>query len=113
MNRTITIEPKKYNMEASFITDELKIRSTLSATFQCVWTGDAIGEFKAQFSLDGKNWEDYDESLLPQSFIDAQPEGVSGSFILDIQSVGASWTRLKYNRTSGTGTVEVTIHSKE
>lgn len=113
MIRSITRDSKQYDMGSSFTTDEITIRSTNCITYQAVWTGTPTGVFKAQFSLDKITWEDYDPSLLPQAFTDAQPEGSAGSFILDLQMIGANHARLKYESASGSGIVNITAHSKE
>ena len=71
---------------------------------QAVWTGSPVGTMTLEASNDGVIW----------STVDGSTEAISGAGdgIYHVTDVFYAYVRLKYTRTSGTGTLNVSINLK-
>ena len=72
---------------------------------QFIWTGSPVGTFFVDVSQDGTNW-----AALPLSPAPAAA-GTAGNAFVDAQT-GAVFMRVRYVRTSGTGTLNVIADAK-
>lgn len=70
------------------------------------WTGTPNGTFSVEVSLDGSNWNAVSLSSSPAA------TGAAGSFAIDF-TTNFPIFRVKYARTSSTGTLTVKVMAKE
>ena len=65
------------------------------------WTGTPTGTFSLETSFDGENWH-----AVPGADAEfaAQPAGADGTAVWNWYNVPGSMVRIRYARTSGTGT---------
>ena len=94
--------------------------------FQCVWTGTLTGVFSVEVSEDGPGTvaggggtTGTNPPVQPSGVLGAttlvstsalngtQPAGAAGSLYFNFISIAAPWIRVKYAKTSGTGTISV------
>lgn len=87
----------------------IRIREAIGFCVQLVWTGASVdGEFKIQVSNDSgdsenvTNWEDL---LLPVTSVVTASGADSHTW--NVANLMASWFRIVFTRTSGTGTITV------
>lgn len=75
--------------------------------YTCRWTGAPIGVITINGSLDGSDWY-----ALPGFTVSPQPAGTSSSASIDIDETGFLYLQVVYTKTSGTGTLAVSIGAK-
>lgn len=90
--------------------DPISLDKFVCCFIQAVWTGTPNGSFKVQICGDADevtptNWGDYPDSTVAVT-------GAAGSHHWDIVKTGASWARLVYTNTSGTGVLNVRSNLK-
>lgn len=69
-------------------------------------TSDAVGTFSVEGSLDGSTWSAIGLSSTPTA------ASASDNFLIELAPTCAPILRLKYSRTSGTGTLTAKIFAK-
>lgn len=74
------------------------------ASIQAVFTGSPVGTLKLQISNDNSNWTDYTNSSVSVT--------TSGNFLWNLVSVGFQYVRVVYTKSSGTGSLTVTVSGK-
>jgi hypothetical protein len=98
--RKVTFEDSSFltaqSLAADFQSESINIEPSDKVCIQCVWTGDAVGTFSLDMSLDGTNWVSKATSAV----------AAAGTCIIDMES-GAKYARLSYVSTSGTGSLSV------
>lgn len=73
---------------------------------QLIWTtSDAIGDFYIEVSLDGEHWSALDIASITLA-------GVNDHCLLDLVFLAAPLIRVRYDSTSGTGTLTGFISAK-
>lgn len=109
------------DLGASFDSAPFRIESQVYTAIQAVWTGTLpIGVLKVQASNDQgtdnvgtgvTNWSDIPASgsLNPAT---VSVSGASGNGLFEIREAGYKWIRVVYTRTSGTGSIAITINAK-
>lgn len=76
--------------------------------YQVTWTSsDAVGVISVQGSNDGTTF--YDLTFDPAL---AQPNSDNGGYLINLALIPFSCIRLKYTRTSGTGSLKVVLAAK-
>jgi hypothetical protein len=97
------------SMGASFTTDSVKMAWEDNFGIQMVWTGTPTGVIEVQVSMDPDNlgWE-----TIPFNPSLTQPAGAAGTNWAEVNQTTAAYVRLKYTRTSGTGTFNAKISAK-
>lgn len=84
-----------------------EIESTRSFCVQFYWTGTTpVGSVMLQGSLDNSHFNDITDSILPVT-------GNSGSCMINVELPAYGFVRVKYTRTSGTGTANCYINGKQ
>jgi len=83
--------------------------------YHIVWSGSSpVGEIKVQVTND-----DYDKTGVVPTWTDLDfgttigISGSSGSHILSVNQYPGKWVRIKYIRTSGSGTLNVKLVAKQ
>lgn len=74
--------------------------------YQVKYTGDAIGQFYIQGTINGEDWEDLELSA------EIPVEGAPGSFVVNLNQIPYYQLRLRFSHTSGTGTLQAWIMTK-
>jgi len=84
---------------------------------QLVFTGTPTGTFSVELSIDYQ--QDQQGNVInagtwtPMSFsITPVASGAAGSVYIDINQISAPWMRVKYTKTSGTGTLQGYLTAK-
>lgn len=77
---------------------------------QLVWTGSPVGTFAVQVSLDQINWATIPASAFNGTY--PVPGTTTSPGYLDLNQLSASYIRVVYTRTSGTGTLNVLMAAK-
>lgn len=95
------------SLGASFDTEGYEVKEAKTLFIQAVWSGGGspVGNFELQASSDNVEFTRIQGTVL--SVI-----GNSGSDGWNLQSIGYPYIRVRYVRTSGTGTCKVTISGK-
>lgn len=105
------------SMGSSITSDAVEIKLQDNVGFQLNWTGSPVGSFDFQISADHKediegnvvnegNWI----SLTLSASITAA--GSPDSAYVDLNQLSASYARVRYIRTSGSGTLDVYATAK-
>lgn len=70
-------------------------------TFQCIYSGTSspVGTITVEATLDGTNWTE-----LALSTINVTADGTD---LVDLYNINYQGIRIKYNRSSGTGTINI------
>lgn len=96
--------------QATVVSSGIDLRHIEVGSVQAEWTGAPVGDFTIEISNDivavgltnpsqfVTNWTTYTGSTQAAG-------GGSGNWVWDIANIGYRWIRLKYTKTSGTGTV--------
>ncbi len=75
---------------------------------QIAWTSsDAVGTIAVQGSVDGLQWDD-----VPFSPALPQPSSNNNSYMIALAEIPFMYIRVKYTRTSGTGTLSAKLSAK-
>jgi len=95
------------NMSGDVTSLPTDIESVDAVGYQVVFTGTAVGDFEVHGSINGTNWEALDlGSPSPEA------AGVGGSFVISLSLIPYSKLRLKFVRTSGSGTLNAWVMAK-
>lgn len=86
--------------QASIVSGSLNVASMLAGALELIWTGAPTGTFSVQASMDNANWYD---TATPV----AAPAGSPASTMVQLTDIGFPWVRIKYTKTSGTGSLKV------
>lgn len=130
MGNTSSILKPRYldgvSMGADAVGDWLNIRGISKVSFQIVWTtsaGSPIGVWRVQVSNDGPAGGQPSGSTpsgnlgptdltLTTAQIASYPAGSAGDTVLEFVDMSENWIRFWYDRTSGTGTINVGASGK-
>lgn len=106
------------SLGATVASDAVLMKQEYMCAIQAVWDGSPVGDFTIETSCDVgaidpitgdptgiTNWVFYAGSTQAAG-------GSTGMFTWRINSVPENWIRLKYTRTSGTGTVNARFNAK-
>lgn len=96
------------SMSADIVGPTTTIDVVDQVCFQVAWTSTtAVGVISVQGSVDGVTF--YDITFNPTL---AQPASNSGGYLINLGLIPFTFIRLKYTRTSGTGTFTATMSVK-
>lgn len=79
---------------------------------ELVWTGDAVGVFSVDGSIDNVPNASDVVNWYPTNTDVNNPAGASSSTLVNLSGVGFRWIRVSYVSTSGTGALNVTFFGK-
>ena len=103
------------NMSGSLQSSPSTVKYMDNISYQCVFTGSPVGTFDVQVSLDnaqdGSGQEKAPTHWAPLGL--AIPTSGGSPQFIDINQTGACQIRLIYTAVSGSGTLNVTMASKE
>ena len=94
------------SMAGSLTSSTTNVAYTDNIGYHCVWTGSPVGTITVEASIDGTNWD----SLTLNPTISTG--GAASSTLISLNQVPYEMLRVKYNRTSGTGTLNVVVMTK-
>lgn len=87
-----------------------------NVSIQFVFTGNAVGDFAVEASLDHTEQQGYVVNAGNWVALPLSPApvaaGVAGDISIDINQLSAPYIRLTYTSTSGTGTVQAYVSGK-
>lgn len=92
------------SMGASITSDSQQLIQEVVCCVQAVFTGSPVGSIKLQISNDSSNWTDYTGSATSIS--------AAGDVAWNLSNIGYRYLRVVYTRTSGTGSLSVTVSGK-
>lgn len=96
------------DMSADIIGPVTNIDTADQVAYQVSWTStSAVGVISVQGSVDGMTWNDL--TFTPSL---TQPNSDSQSYLINLALIPFPYIRLKYTRTSGTGTLTVYLSAK-
>lgn len=105
------------SLGATVASDPILMKQEYICSIQAVWTGTPVGNFTIETTCDVgsvesdgsvtglTNWDTYTGSTQAAG-------GGSGSFTWRLNSVPDAWVRLKYTRSSSTGSVTARFNAK-
>lgn len=73
-----------------------------------IWTGTPVGTVSVLCSIDNSTYD-----ALTFDPVLAQPSGVAGSYLINLNQVPFPYVKVKYVNASGSGTLNVYLHSKD
>lgn len=94
------------SMGASFTSAATNVTYTDVVGYQLKWTGTPTGTFDVEATVDGSNWEALTLSPAPQA------TGGAGGTLISLNQIPYAQVRLKYTRTSGTGSLSAWVMTK-
>lgn len=94
------------DMSDTIVSEEIDIVYQDNVGVQLIFTGDPVGEFKVECTIDGINWVELDFG----AFILAEGEG--DSYLLNINQLPYIKLRVRYDEQSGGGSLNVYILAK-
>lgn len=92
---------------ATLTSEETEVTYTDNVGISVSWTGDAIGTFAVEASIDGSNWSSLSFSSTPAA------NGSADTHLLNLNQIPYKSIRLKYTRTSGSGTLNSYVMYKQ
>jgi hypothetical protein len=95
------------DMSGSLTSPAIDIRWFDNLIMYISFTGTPTGTFAVETSGDQVTWFDLTLSPVPAA------AGAANTIRIQFTQLGDSYIRLKYNRTSGTGTLKATLAGKE
>lgn len=101
----LNADPKQGDMSQTTLYSDWMFSEEQKSAHTLAWDGDGVpvGAFSVQLSMDGVN---VDHTLVASDFSPAltAPAGTASRFAFEVKSV-LPYRRIKYARTSGTGTL--------
>lgn len=103
-------------MGATFTSSPTNIQFLDNIAYQAVWSAGStpVGVLSVEVSIDydpqQNNAGNWDTLVLP---VTAAVSGNSGTLSIALQQLSHPWVRLKYTRTSGSGTMNAFLSAKE
>lgn len=94
------------DMSGSITSAVTNVSYTDNVGYHCVWTGTPTGTITVEATIDGTNWDSL--TLSPTISL----TGSASSTLISLNQLPYESVRLKYNRTSGTGTLNVVVMTK-
>lgn len=94
------------DMSGNLTSDAVDVTYTDNVGFQLSFTGTPTGTFSCEGTIDETNWSALSFSSTPQAV------GSADTHLLNINQIPYKKLRVKYTRTSGTGTLNVYVMSK-
>lgn len=94
------------DMSADVTSDPIDVRYLDNIAIQCNFTGTPTGPFYVQGSVDKSNWASLTLSGSPAA------AGSDDTVLIDVNQVSVPWLRVFYDRTSGTGSLDVWVAAK-
>jgi len=103
------------DMAASFATEPSQVQWQDNIGFQIKWDGDAVGEITVEGSNNHDPAKHVQGDFYSLTFdpVLAQPAGVSGGYLININQFPFQWIRVAYASDSGAGSFECWLTSKE
>ena len=96
------------SMAADITGPTTQIDTADQVCYQVSWTSsNAVGVISVQGSIDGVNWDD-----LTFSPVLTQPASNNGAYLINLALIPFPLIRLKYTRTSGSGSLVVYMSAK-
>lgn len=95
------------DMSGDLVTLATGIEWVDDVAYQLVWTGNAIGTFSVEATIDGENWVALDLGTPGPA-----AEGSSNSHLISLGLIPYAKVRVSYDSTSGTGSLSVWIMAK-
>lgn len=92
------------DMASSVNSENAQVSLVTGFSIQSVFSGAPVGNLKLQVSNDGTNFYDYPGSSANISS--------AGTIIWNVGDVYFQWVKVVYTRTSGTGTLNITLTYK-
>lgn len=92
------------DMAASIVSEPMNIERFDNVGMQVKWSGAPVGEFKIEASMDEVNFNDITPSVMNTTG--------SNPFLLNLIQCPYRHLIFKYNRTSGTGSLNVHVGAK-
>lgn len=93
------------DMSASFESDKLYLGDKKHYCFHAIYTGSPVGTMIVQVSVNGSDWETLTDSSVAIS--------AAGSQMYNVEKAAYSMARIKYTKTSGSGTMTIYADAKE
>jgi hypothetical protein len=90
--------------QATLTSDEILLGQIFVCAVQAVFSGAPVGSLKLQASVDGTTWTDVANSTVAVS--------AAGDCLWNITDIGFPLMRCVYTKTSGTGSLTVTVEGK-
>ncbi len=111
------------SMGASIVGEWINCRGLSNLGFQILWTGSAVGTWAADVSYDGPTKNSAGREIpsgnmtpspvtMTAAMIAQNPNNANGNTEFQFRGMSCPWFRLKYTRTSGTGTLKVAFCGK-
>lgn len=101
-----------FDMSASFVSDGFWLGHIVNYSISAVFTGSPVGSLQLEVSndkgLEDKRLGGWDSTGVVHWTVDTQsPFAISaaGDVTWNVQNAGYRWVRVRWNRTSGTGSV--------
>lgn len=94
------------SMGGDITSSSINIQSFSKPCVHVVFTGTPVGVFHVDGSNDNSNFDEL-------SFNAQAPAGSADNFIFDLADVSVPYIRIRYVRTSGTGTLNATVTGKQ
>lgn len=94
------------DMSGSLTSAETNVSYTDNVGYHAVWTGTPTGTITVEATINGTDWDSL--TLSPTISL----TGAAGSTLISLNQIPYETVRLKYNRTSGTGTLNVAVMTK-
>lgn len=94
------------NMASDITSDGIDLRWLDNIIIYISFSGTPTGTFSVEVSPNESDWYELDLSPVPAA------SGTADTIRIDINQLGDSYLRLKYTRTSGTGTLNSKIVGK-
>lgn len=93
------------SMAADFTSDTIVIMSKEGYAIHAVFTGSPVGELVVQASINNSDWNDIPATLYSVT--------AAGDVLWNITQANYTYARLKYTKTSGTGTLNAFVSTRE
>lgn len=93
-----------HSMAESYTSPSQSLNQTSMCCVQAVFSGVPVGSLKLQISNDNSNWSDYTGSDYAVT--------TAGNVSWNVSNIGFQYIRVVYTRTSGTGSLSITVNGK-
>lgn len=92
------------SLGASFVSASTSIRYLDNVAIQMNASGTPVGDLTVEGTVDGTNWIAFSTA--------SSLTGSSSNFLLDLNQLSFDKVRVRYTRTSGTGSVDIWVMAK-